>query len=344
MATLYRGLGLPDINNIGPGFIKNYMLSKNQNLTLTQTQINNLCNNSTYIIRIETRTGNNALSLQFSKNGAANHLTLSILNTTFERDIPATSSLTINYLVDVDATGTATNITFQFVGDSFNLERSFPVNLTFNPEDLEPDNASFNLTTAQKLSIKKIFDTFTTQNFNDKYILSKGTLLYLARRDNYQSNSINIKVNVADKTVVKLVVDALMSNGFSIQNITKANNGEISTIKITDGNARLVIKICYEHDIDNYYYYGHSSDFSQEAKFIFNKDFLDNKKTITFKTINVTIPNDHTGYLVANYGVNWNTPNPTFDRWNDNPTFNTSSSYNGSNLDNSNSSSNDIIN
>lgn len=343
MTTLYRGIGLPNIVNIGDTYLSNYYLGRRQKLTLSSSEIEDLCANNTYVTRIETGGGNNALSLQFSKNGLSNHLTMSVLGSVLNRDIPITSSMTINYIPSVNSSGVGSSITMQFIGDSFNLERTFDLNLTFDKYAVDPDNDYFDLTTAQKQSIKKIFDQFTADGFNDKYILSKGTLLYLARKSNYQSNSINIKVNALDKAALRTVIENLLLNGFSISFITKSTSGEIGSIKIKDGNARLIIKLCYEFDAGNYYYYGHNADYSQEAKFVFGKDFLDKKKTVAFKTINVTVPSDHVGYLTANYGVGWNTPDPDFDRWAGNATFDKSEPYSGTNLDSTKATVNDII-
>lgn len=343
MTTIYRGIGAPNTTNVGTGFPRgDYYLGRRQKLVLTSSEINTLCNNDIYITNVQSLGGNNALSLFFTKLAGNNHLDMQVLSNTLSRDIPATSTLTIIYTPTVDASGFCSQITMEFIGDSFNISRNFATSFTFDSYAVEPDNDYYDLTTAQKQSIVKIFQAFENNSFNNKYILSKGTLLYLARKSNYQSSSINIKVNAIDKAALKIVVQDLLSNGFSIQLITKANNGELSTVKITDGEARLVVKLCYEYDVNNYYYYGHNGDFSQEAKFIFSKDFLDNKKIVVFKTINVSVPNDHTGYLTANYGATWNTPDPTFDRWAGNATYNSSGSYVGDNLDSTTGSVNDI--
>lgn len=341
MTTLYAGFGLPNIVNIGTDFISTYSLGRQQKLTLNSSEIENLCLNNTYVTRVETSSGNNALSLQFSKNTGNNHMVLRILSDNFARNIPSTSSLTIRYIPTVNAAGTGTDLTLQFIGDTFNLERTFPLNLTFDTRALDPDHALYDLTTIEKISIKKIFDAFKVVGFDDKYILCKGSLLYLVRGNKHQSNSINISINNADISSLNLVAENLIKNGFLFQFITRANSGELSTLKMSDGNARIVVKVCHEEDINNYHFYGHQN--GQEAKFLLPKTYLDIKKLITLGQISISVPNDHVGYLTENYGESYMTPNPDFDRWNGNPLFVSSSIYSGINLDSTKATVNDII-
>lgn len=343
MATLYEGTGLSNIVNIGSNFIGHYYLGKRNYLILTSSEIDDYCTNNTYITRIEGAGGNTALALLFSKNAGNNHLSMTILGDTFERDIPATTSLTIKYIPTVDSDGLCTNIQLQFIGDSFNVSRDFSTNVTFDSRSVDADNSKFDLTSEEKQSIKKIFDAITAEGFGGNYILSRGNLLYLARRSNYQSSSVNINVHSSNKSGLKSVIDNLLAQGFIFQYVTWSNSGDLATVKVEDAHARLIVKFCYEFDATNYYYYGHNYGFTNEAVFLLKKDYLDNKKTVTFKTINISVPNDHTGYLTDNYGATWNTPDPEFDRWADNPTLQSSAAYTGVNHDISTATSSEIV-
>lgn len=321
MTTLYRGYGHPNVVTVEPPTRGIYRLGKNNSATFTAAEIDTYCEQDVYVVRMETLTGNNALSFLFTRDADGdNSVELQILSDLYVRKIPATTTLTIYHLPNIDPNGDGVDLTVRLVGDTFDVQRTFSLPGTYDPWGLDPEHPLFDLRPEDKTNISGLFTIFENTNFNTSYVLCRGALLFLARKSNYQSETIPIMIKSTNLAAFKTTAQALIAAGANVQKIVRNNNDEISNIRLKKGRILLEVKVCYEEST-YYRHYGYDWELGNEVEYRIAKDYLDNTMLYTFKGIDLSVPVNYQNYLVDNYGADWQTPQSDWDHLRDNLTM-----------------------